>query len=150
VQGLAALRLRVASEADLPAVKALRDALYTESPSPPWRDESWDTYAEEIRQIVNAGGAFLAEHRGETVGLALAWSEGPNAVQLGDLYVAPRHRGEGIGRVLVRAVAELAHSRGAAYVHLMANLDALAFYDRLAFREESRNLVTRVDALLSQ
>ncbi len=150
MDGSVALRLRVASKADLSVVKALRDALYAESPSPPWRDESWDTYAEEITQIVHAGGAFLAERRGETVGLALAWLEGPNAVQLGDLYVAPEYRGEGIGSALVRAVAELARSRGAVYVHLMANLDALAFYDRLAFREESRNLVTRVDTLLSQ
>ena len=134
----------------MPVVKALRDALYAESPSPPWRDESWDTYAEEIAEIVRTGGAFLAEHLGETVGLALAWSQGRNAVQLGDLYVAPRHRGEGIGRALVHAVAEVARSRGAAYVHLMANLDALAFYDRLAFREESHNLVARVDTLLSK
>ena len=150
MEGSALLRLRVASEADLPAVKSLRDALYAESPSPTWLDESWDTYAEEIAQIVRAGGAFLAEHRGEPVGLALAWSEGVNAVKLGDLYVAPRHRGEGIGRALVRAVAELARSGGAAYVYLAANLDALAFYDRLAFREESHNLAARVDTLLSR
>ena len=70
-------------------------------------------------------------------------------VKLGDLYVLPRYRGEGVGRALVCAVAELARSRGAAHVHLTANLEALAFCDRLAFREESRNLAVRVDKLLS-
>jgi ribosomal protein S18 acetylase RimI-like enzyme len=72
------------------------------------------------------------------VGFALAWLEGPSAVKLGDLYVLPRYRGEGFGRALVYAVAELARSRGATHVHLTANREALAFYDRLAFREESR------------
>jgi GNAT superfamily N-acetyltransferase len=99
---------------------------------------------------VHAGGALLAERGGAAVGFALAWSEGVNAVKLGDLYVLPPHRGKGIGRALVRAVAELARSRGAGYVHLTANLDALAFYDQLAFCEESRNLAVRVDTLLSQ
>ena len=143
------LSVRPASEADIPAVKLLRDAFYAEFPPPPWRDESWDTYAEDIVQIVRAGGAFLAEALGETVGFALAWSEGLNAVKLGDLYVLRRCRGEGIGRALVQAVAELARDRGAAFVHLTANLDALSFYDRLAFREESRNLAVCVDKLLS-
>lgn len=145
----APLRVRAASEADIAAVRVLRDALYSESPPPPWRDESWEAHAEEIVPLVDSGGALLAEQEGETVGFALAWSEGMNAVKLGDLYVLPRHRSQGIGRALVRGVAELARSRGAEYVHLTANLDALAFYDQLAFDEESRNLVGRVDTLLS-
>ena len=79
------LRVRAASEADIPVVKSLRDAFYAEFPPPPWRDESWDTYAEDIVQIAREGGALLAEHASETVGFALAWSEGLNAVKLGDL-----------------------------------------------------------------
>jgi GNAT superfamily N-acetyltransferase len=141
-------RVRAAGEADLPALKSLRDAFYAESPPPPWRDETWETHAEEIAEVVRDGGAFLAEASGEQVGFALAWPEGRNAVKLGDLYVSPEHRGQGIGRALVRAVAELAHSRGAAHVHLTANLEALPFYDRLPFAEESRNLFVSVEQLL--
>ncbi len=141
-------RVRAAEEADLPALKTLRDAFYAESPPPPWRDESWETHAEEIAEVVRAGGAFLAEDSDEPVGFALAWPQGRNAVKLGDLYVSPEHRGKGIGRALVRAVAELAHSRGAAHVHLTANLEALPFYDRLPFAEESRNLFGSVEQLL--
>ena len=100
--------------------------------------------------MISGGGALIAEHAGEMIGFALAWPEGPKAVKLGDLYVRPQYRGHGVGRALVYAVAELAHSRGAAYVHLTANLEALAFYDHLAFGEESRNLVGDVDTLLSQ
>jgi GNAT superfamily N-acetyltransferase len=144
------IRVRVASEADLPAVKMLRDAFYSESSPSPWRDESWETHADEIVQVVRGGGALLAEHLEETVGFALAWSEGLKAVKLGDLYVRPQHRGKGIGRALVRAVAELARLRGAGYVHLTANLEALTFYDQLAFSEESRNLFGSVERLLPQ
>ena len=63
--------MRAASEADIPAVKSLRDAFYTEFPSLPWRDESWDTYAEGILQIVHAGGALLAEHAAKPLALPL-------------------------------------------------------------------------------
>ena len=141
-------RIRAAAEADLPALKTLRDAFYSESPPPPWRDESWETHAQEILQVVSDGGAFLAEASGEPVGFVLAWPEGLNAVKLGDLYVSPEHRGKGIGRALVQAVAELARSRGATHVHLTANLEALPFYDRLPFAQESRNLVGSVEQLL--
>jgi ribosomal protein S18 acetylase RimI-like enzyme len=143
--------VRTASEADLATVKVLRDAFYSEFPPPAWRDESWEAHAEEVMQAVRVGDALIAEcSAGEVVGFALAWSEEPGSVKLGDLYVQPQHRGRGIGSALVRGVAELARSRGAAYVHLTANLEALAFYDRLAFGEESRNLVADVDSLLSR
>ena len=142
--------MRAASEGDLPTVKALRDAFCSEFPPPAWHDESWETHAEDVMQAVRGGGVLIAEHGGEAAGFALAWSEGLGAVKLGDLYVRPEHRGRGIGRALVRAVAELARSRGAAYVHLTANLEALPFYDRLAFGEESRNLVGDVESLLSR
>jgi GNAT superfamily N-acetyltransferase len=141
-------QIRAAAEADLPTLKSLREAFYAESPPPPWRDESWETHAEEIADVVREGGAFLAEASGEPAGFALAWPEGRNAFKLGDLYVSPEHRGKGIGRALVRAVAELARSRGAAHVHLTANLEALPFYDRLPFAEESRNLFGTVERLL--
>jgi GNAT superfamily N-acetyltransferase len=141
-------RVRTASETDLPGLQALRDAFYAESPPPPWRDESWEAHAEEIVQVVRGGGAFLAEDSGEPVGFALAWPEGLNAVKLGDLYVSLEHRGKGVGRALVHAVARLARSRGAAHVHLTANLAALPFYQRLPFSEESRNLFADVEQLL--
>ena len=141
-------RVRTASETDLPELHALRDGFYAESPPPPWRDESWETHAEEIAEVVRDRGAFLAEASGEPVGFVLAWPEGLDAVKLGDLYVSPEHRGKGIGRALVEAVAELADSRGAAHVHLTANLEALPFYERLPFEEGSRNLFGSVQQLL--
>jgi GNAT superfamily N-acetyltransferase len=56
---------------------------------------------------VRAGGAFLAWNGGDAVGYALAWVEGVDAVKLGDLFVRPHDRGRGVGRALVRAVADL-------------------------------------------
>ncbi len=143
------MHVNPASETDLAAIKELRDAFYAEFPPPAWEDESWEAHEADIGRAVRDGGVLLAESGGETTGFALAWSEGTGAVKLGDLYVRPQHRGSGIGRLLLRAVAELARSRGARHVHLTANLEALAFYERLAFTEESRNIFCDVDTLLS-
>lgn len=143
-------RVRLAVEDDVAAIKAMRDAFYSQHPPPPWRDESWEAHQTDVVNVVHGGGAFLAEIRDDPVGYALAWPEGIDAVKLGDLYVRPHDRGRGVGRALVRAVAEFARARGAAYVHLTANLEALRFYDRLPFAEESRNLAAPVGKLLER
>lgn len=140
--------MRLAGATDLGAIKTLRDEFYSEFPPPPWRDESWETRKSDVVQVVRRGGAFVAQGRQDPVGYALAWPEGINAVKLGDLYVRPQHRGRGVGGALVRAVAEFARAQGAAYVHLTANLEALRFYDRLPFVEQSRNLAAPVAKLL--
>ena len=46
-----------------------------------------------------------------------------------------------MGSALIEAVIENVRARGATHLILNANLEALPFYDRLGFREESRNLV---------
>ena len=50
-----------------------------------------------------------------------------------------------VGRALVEAVIENLRARGATHLMLNANLEALPFYERLGFREESRNLVLPLD-----
>src|SRR3954469_23243764 len=117
-----------AVDGDLPAIRILRDAFYSEFPPPPWRDESWEAHEDDVVRAVRDGGALVARSGAEPVGYALAWPEGTDAVKLGDLFVRPQDRGRGIGRALVRAVAELARACGAAHVHLTANLEAVAFY----------------------
>ena len=46
-----------------------------------------------------------------------------------------------MGRALVGAVIENLRARGATHLLLGANLESLSFYEKLGFREESRNLV---------
>ena len=54
---------------------------------------------------------------------------------LQDLYAAPDHRGQGIGRALIEHVYAAATQAGASRVHWLThetNLDAMQLYDRIA------------------
>ena len=57
-------------------------------------------------------------------------------------------RREGTGSALVETVIENLRARGATHLFLNANLQALAFYEKLGFREESRNLVLPLERSL--
>jgi ribosomal protein S18 acetylase RimI-like enzyme len=55
---------------------------------------------------------------------------------LAELYVAPRHRGHGLGRALMEAAMELARAEGASYMDLgtaETDLAARALYESLGF-----------------
>ena len=68
-----------------------------------------------------AAYALVAEVEGEVVGFALyflnfsTW-EGVHGVYLEDLFVQPEHRGTGLGKALLSALAEIAVARGYARV----------------------------------
>jgi GNAT superfamily N-acetyltransferase len=61
--------------------------------------------------------ALVAEAGGKVVGFALwflnfsTW-EGVHGIYLEDLYVEPGHRGSGLGKALLQALAEIAVERG--------------------------------------
>lgn len=83
--------------------------------------------------------ALVAEVEGEVVGFALwflnfsTW-EGVHGIYLEDLFVEPAHRGRGLGKALLQALAEIAVDRGYARVEwevLDWNAPSIAFYRRL-------------------
>jgi ribosomal protein S18 acetylase RimI-like enzyme len=58
-----------------------------------------------------------------------------------ELYVAPSHRGRGIGRALMEAAIDLARERGADHIDLATSEDDVAarrLYERLGFRNRER------------
>lgn len=60
-------------------------------------------------------------------------------VYVGDLYVAPKHRRQGIARAMLAALARAGHTAGARHLWLTAqeaNTAAHAFYRRLGSRGE--------------
>jgi GNAT superfamily N-acetyltransferase len=83
--------------------------------------------------------ALVAEVEDTVVGFALyflnfsTW-EGVNGIYLEDLYVSPEQRGSGLGRALLKALAEIAVSRGYARFEwsvLTWNQPAIDFYRAL-------------------
>jgi GNAT superfamily N-acetyltransferase len=86
-----------------------------------------------------AAYALVAEDAGEVVGFALyfrnfsTW-EGVHGIYLEDLYVAPEHRGSGLGKALLVALAEIAVQRGYARLEwavLDWNQPSIEFYRAL-------------------
>jgi GNAT superfamily N-acetyltransferase len=86
-----------------------------------------------------AAYALVAESDNQVVGFALyfrnfsTW-EGVHGIYLEDLYVMPEHRGSGLGRALLMALASLAVERGYARLEwavLDWNQPAIDFYSSL-------------------
>jgi GNAT superfamily N-acetyltransferase len=139
------MNVRHASDDDFLALRTLWDQWQSESPdAPPWADTSWEANEPEFRRALDANALFLLEDGGRPVGFVSSWLE-DHVGRIGDLYVTIEMRGGGAGRALVGAVIEYLRARGATHLLLNAHPDALNFYERLGFREESRNLVLDLD-----
>ena len=137
----ARMTVRHATAEDLDALQALWEQWQAESPQPPaWADVSWEANRSEFERALDSNALFLAEEDGRPVGFVTAWLE-DHFARIGDLYVTEAGRRQGTGRLLVDTVIENLRARGATHLFVNANPAALDFYDRLGFREESRNLV---------
>ena len=138
------MTIRHGTEDDRTTLRALWERWQSESEAPPWADPSWEANEPELDRALAANALFLAEENGEAVGFVSAWLE-DHVARIGDLYVMQAARRDGTGRALVEAVIENLRARGATHLLLGANLESLAFYERLGFREESRNLVLELE-----
>jgi GNAT superfamily N-acetyltransferase len=70
------------------------------------------------------------------------------SVYLKELYVASRHRGRGVGRLLMRALVETASKYGCSRVEWTTDRDnagAQAFYDMLGVRPQSSKIFYRIE-----
>ena len=139
------MTVRHATADDFDTLHALWDQWQAESPPPPpWADVSWEANRPEFEQALDANAIFLAEADGQPVGFVTAWLE-DHFARIGDLYVRESSRRRGTGHALVETVIENLRARGATHLFVNANPAALDFYERLGFREESRNLVVPLE-----
>ncbi|HUQ22973.1 MAG TPA: GNAT family N-acetyltransferase [Gaiellaceae bacterium] len=138
------MTIRHGTDEDRATLRRLWELWQSEGAAPPWADTSWEANEPELDRAVAANGLFLAEENGEAIGFVSSWLEN-NVAWIGDLYVTHTARGSGAGRALVDAVIENLRARGATHLRLNANLESVAFYERLGFREESRNLVRELE-----
>jgi ribosomal protein S18 acetylase RimI-like enzyme len=135
------MTIRHATPDDREALRSLWEAWQAElADAPPWADTSWQANEPELDRALAANALFLAEDGGVPVGFVSSWLEN-HMGRIGDLYVLPNARGTGTGRALVSAVVENLRARGATHLFVSSNPEALDFYERLGFREESRTLV---------
>ncbi|MEA2386643.1 MAG: hypothetical protein QOJ22_817 [Thermoleophilaceae bacterium] len=134
------MTIRHGTEDDRRTLRRLWELWQSEGVAPPWADTSWEANESEFDRALAANGLFLAEQNGDVIGFVSSWLEN-NVAWIGDLYVTKAGRRTGVGRALVGAVIENLRARGATHLLLGANVESLSFYEKLGFREESRNLV---------
>lgn len=76
---------------------------------------------------------LVAERGGRTVGFAVVLPRAGGEAELDGLFVEPGHWREGIGAALIAAATEASRDMGAATLHVVASLHALAFYRASGF-----------------
>jgi GNAT superfamily N-acetyltransferase len=94
----------------------------------------------ELERALAANALFVAEDEGEPVGFVTAWLE-DDVARVGEVLA----RRDDAGRALVETAIENLRARGATRVLLTASVQSLSLYERLGFREESRNLALALD-----
>ena len=130
--------MRVATAGDAPiAARLLHDfnSEYDEyTPGP-------EALAERARELIEAGEVTILLGGEDDVGLVQLrfrpsiWSDSLEAY-LQELYVAPAHRGKGIGRALLETAIDLARDRGASSIDLGTSVDdvaAIGLYESAGF-----------------
>jgi L-amino acid N-acyltransferase YncA len=143
------MEIRSMRAEDWPAVKAIyeqgiatKQATF-ETEAPPW--EAWDAaHLSDLR--------LVAEEDGEVVGTLYANLSTAHFGYVFGVYTVPGARGRGVGRALMRAIAQHLRDEGRDYVVLSVdtpNEGAREFYDRLGFEDASRMLRAPVDRLLA-
>jgi GNAT superfamily N-acetyltransferase len=74
------------------------------------------------------------DEHGNLLGFSLVLAVKSGACELDGLFVAPERMRRGIGAALVRDAAERARAQGALKLGVIANDNALRFYQRAGFR----------------
>lgn len=134
--------IRFAMPADIPDILRLIQELATYEREP----DAVETTEEDLRRWVfgdePVASVLLAEVDHRVVGMALwyrtysTWTGVPG-IHLEDLFVEPEHRGSGLGRALLAALARIAVDRGYARVEWVVldwNEPSIAFYESLGAR----------------
>jgi aminoglycoside 6'-N-acetyltransferase I len=119
-----------------------------------WPECEREASAKEITDVLEGGrqAAFLAKNdKGFAMGFVEVstrdYVEGCSFSPVGyveGIYVRPEHRGEGIGRELIRAAERWAQQKGCVEMGSDTRLDdtqSISFHEALGFRETDRQIV---------
>ena len=102
----------------------------------------WDEarHARQFRECWERGGISIIKVDGERVGMIQLFDQ-PDAVEVGEIQIEPRHQNEGIGsRVLQETVARAHKQRKRVLLSVgLKNARALQLYQRLGFQKVAQN-----------
>lgn len=158
------VRVRPATDEDLPAIRELMDLLddlQRDWRVYPPREGFQDEVIERYRSQAASGESvhLVAEVDGEVVGTAFghekvisAFSDA-RAFEVSSVVVRPELRGRGIARALLRALAEEAGRRGIGHLSLatfVQNKEAMRFWERAGFAPRYVQLAARTEEILAR
>jgi len=132
------MRVRPATDADAPAIGRLLHDFNTEYDDP---TPAAEQIATRVRELLAGGDTAVLLGGDGPDGVAVLrfrpslWSHALECY-LAELYVAPAHRGHGLGRALMNAAIELARAHGADYMDLNtaeSDVAARSLYESLGF-----------------
>ncbi len=103
----------------------------------------WRTREHIERQLDGAWRVvgIYVEGEGDQVGFARAISDGVNDAYLADVIVDPAHRGNGLGKLLVRTMID--DGPGASLRWTLFTADAHGLYEQFGFREPDQTAMVR-------
>lgn len=148
---MAAGSFRSAGGADVEQLLGFMRGLYEEDGSTPFSRDLVEGALRELLQHPGRGQVWMIERNGEPAGyLVVTWGfslefHGRDAF-IDELYVAPAHRGLGLGRQAVELAEAACRSAGAWALHLeveVTNERAHALYRRSGFAERGLRLMTK-------
>ena len=119
------LEVRLARDADLPAVYALRHEVFVVGQDVPEELERDEHDATCDHAVALRGGVVVG------TGRLVAPGSGPGSI--GRMAVSDRARGAGVGAALLQRLEERAGERGLPAVELHAQLHARRFYERAGY-----------------
>src|SRR5215217_1929976 len=135
-------RVRPVRPAELDTLLPAAVAMFTEEVGvSPLRVDGGAGYRARVAELVRAGQSLAWIERGEVLFKAEIGAVSRAACQVQGVWVAPSHRGRGIGTAGTAAVVEYARSAIAPVVSLYVNdfnAPARAAYRRVGFREVGR------------
>lgn len=82
---------------------------------------------------ITTGHVRVAEQDGVVVGFAVLLERSGDACELDGLFVEPERMCTGVGRRLVEDATVMARERGATRIDVVANPQAVAFYESVGF-----------------
>lgn len=82
---------------------------------------------------IESGLVRVAEQNGRVVGFAVLFEPSAGACELDGLFVEPDRMRGAVGRRLVEDATRIARERGAARIDVVANPQAVAFYEAVGF-----------------
>lgn len=132
---LVRLDITPAAGADLPWLEALRREVYADLFTATWG--AWDEarHQRHWAACLDRGQLHVVSLSGDRVGMLQIFERG-DAVEVGEIQIAPAHQGQGLGTRLLRDLLARAHAQGKR-VHLstgLKNQRAIRLYERLGFR----------------